>query len=138
MLIFNHSPLLLSNSEEWSLTVCRCVVFGHSPCCRSLCRWHCRWRCQSRCRSLCRLRYRSWYRSLCLRWRSCSPKRNKVEAFLSFCVALFAMATSMSPSAFETLAQIFVQSCSCVWVVVQSHSNHRRIEQLNMADGRHV
>ena len=31
VLIFDHSVTLLSNSEEWSLTVCRCVIVGHSP-----------------------------------------------------------------------------------------------------------
>ena len=31
VLIFDHSATLLSNSEEWSLTVCRCVIVGHSP-----------------------------------------------------------------------------------------------------------
>ena len=31
VLICDHSATLLSKSEEWSLTVCQCVVLGHSP-----------------------------------------------------------------------------------------------------------
>ena len=57
-----------------------------------------------------------------------SPKRNRVEKFLSFCFALFAMAIAMailmSPRAFVTLPVLGVETVVTTLYYALSQNNH--------------